>query len=323
MKYFEPDCRWELYQVFSVEEYIKQFVVKGKFHKGVPEDIQDAWKTVEYLLAHAYYHWPMYDEGFKKALLNIEMAVKLKAKEKDISLKEEPTKAGMVFDKKLSKLIHEVFNGEYYQVLRNEIDRARNIRNFQVHPDRNTYTGPIGNIKGNLMFLINALNDIFRSNEEHMERYRRTVKLSEALKVFDKSLLVLDYHKPNILIEQILDFKIVSGKLYLFLNPVRTNISEILKHHYSLQPEVVCMDRYQMKVNEIQGTTPDGEEIRIYKTEKPENLKIFKDYQIQVAQADKLNWETCYSGLQHNTGWKKVKVEYDALVLQPTINEII
>src|SRR5690554_2604864 len=89
MEYFEPDSRWKLYQVFSLEEYVEKFVVKCKFHKDVPADIQDAWQTVEYLLAHAYYHWPMYDEGFKKALLIVEMAVKLRAKELDIPLKNQ------------------------------------------------------------------------------------------------------------------------------------------------------------------------------------------------------------------------------------------
>ena len=59
MEYFEPDSRWEaLYQVTSKEEYADKFVVKGKFHNAVPADIQDAWQTVEYILAHAYYHWP-------------------------------------------------------------------------------------------------------------------------------------------------------------------------------------------------------------------------------------------------------------------------
>lgn len=319
MEYFEPDSRWEMYNVTSVEEHIDKFVVKGKFHRAVPIDIQEAWQTVEYLLAHAYYYWPMYDEGFKKALLIIEIAVKLKAKEKGIALEEKPNRAGKQFDKKLSKLICEVFVGEHYQTLQSDINRARNIRNILVHPDRNTYTGAVGNIKGNLMFLINVLNDIFRSEYEHLQRHQYTVGLSEALKVFDKSLLVLEYHKPSILIEQILDFSLMNNKLYLFLNPVRTNISEILIKHYSLNPEVVCLEKFQMEGSELKGITPDGTAIRIYKTDKQENQNLVKDYLLQKAPGDRMDWEICYSVLQNNTGWKKMKLIYEDLLVEPII----
>jgi len=34
----------------------------GHFHAQVPDDIQESYKTVEYLMAHAWYHWPMFDE---------------------------------------------------------------------------------------------------------------------------------------------------------------------------------------------------------------------------------------------------------------------
>ncbi len=315
MQYFEPDSRWELYQISSVEEYVDKFVVKGKFQSAVPNDIQESWQTVEYLLAHAYYHWPMYDEGFKKALLIIEIAVKLKAKEKGIALEEKANKAGKQFEKKLSKLICEVFVGKHYQILQNDIDRARNIRNILVHPDRNTYNGAIGNIKGNLMFLINVLNDIFRSEEEHFQRYQNSVELSEAFKVFDKSLLVLEYHKPSILIEKILDFSLMNNKLYLFLNPVRTNISEIMSNHFSLNPEVVCLEKFEMEGSELKGITSGGTEIRIHKTDKPENQNLFNDYLIQIAQGDKMDWVIYHSALQNNTGWKKVKLIYEDLLL--------
>ncbi|TDO05430.1 hypothetical protein [Sunxiuqinia elliptica] len=321
MEYFEPDSRWELYQVTSAEEYVDKFVVKGKFHCAVPSDIQDAWQTVEYILAHAYYHWPMYDEGFKKALLIIEMAVKLKAKKQNIPISGERNKNGKTFEKKLSRLIDELFSAEHYLNLKTNIDRARRIRNHQVHPQSHTYMGGMGNIKSNLRLIVNVLNDIFRNEEKHVECYNRTLELSRALSIFDKSLLVLEHDEPSILIEQILDFSLRNNKLYLFLNPVRININEILSHHYSLNPKVVCLEKFQMDKNELKGVSSKGTKIRIYKTEKPENQKVFNDYLMQIAEADKIDWVTCYSVLKHNTGWEKVKLIYEDLIPEPTIAE--
>ena len=314
MEYFEPDSRWEaLYQVTSAAEYVEKFVVKGKFHSSVPTDIQDAWLTVEYLLAHAYYHWPMYDEGFKKALLIIEMAVKIKAKELGVNLKTKPNKEGKVFDKKLSQIIKEVFNQEHNKFLKKDIDRARNIRNFLVHPDSNTYKGGMGNIKGNLMLIVSVLNTIFNNNEEHIAQYQKSVDVADSLREFNIELLVLAYDKPSILIDQILDFKLINNNLYLFLNPVRNNIKEILAHHYSLYPEVICLQEYDIGSNELKGITPEGRQIRIYKTDKAQNLITHQTYLSQIEESEKGNWEVCLIGLKQNTSWLMVELEYENL----------
>jgi len=313
MEYFEPDSRWELYQVTSVEEYIEKFVVKGKFNQTVPTDIQEAWQTVEYILAHAYYHWPMYDEGFKKALLIIEMAVKLKAKELEVDLKTKPNKEGKVFDKKLSWLIKDVFRQEHNKFLKDDIDRARNIRNFLVHPDSNTYLGGMGNIKGNLMLAVNVLNNIFQSNEQHKVLYEKGIDIADSLRGFNNELLVLEYSKPSILIDQVLDFKLVNNKLYLFLNPVRNNIKEVLEHHYSLYPEIICLSEYEINSKEIKGISEEGCQVKIYNTSKVENINTHQTYLLHIENSDGSNWEICVLGLKQNTSWRMVELEYKNL----------
>lgn len=82
MKWFEADTRWELFNMKSREDFINNYVVTGKFHNAVPKDIVTAFETVSYLMAHSYYHWPMMDEAMTKALLVMEMAVKIKAKKR-------------------------------------------------------------------------------------------------------------------------------------------------------------------------------------------------------------------------------------------------
>lgn len=84
--YFEPDVRWEMSNITNKEQFENQVVVKGHFHDQVPAEVVDAFKTVEFLQAHSYYWWPMYDEAINKALRILEMSVKLKAKELNIPL---------------------------------------------------------------------------------------------------------------------------------------------------------------------------------------------------------------------------------------------
>ncbi|MFC0878036.1 hypothetical protein ACE01N_15675 [Saccharicrinis sp. FJH2] len=309
--YLVPDIRWELYRIESLEEYIEQFVVKGRFHANVPDDIQEAWQTVEYILAHAYYHWPMYDEGFQKALLIIEMAVKLKAKELDMSLKTKPSKKGKIFDKKLSVLINEVFTEEHFQFLKKDIDRARRIRNHQVHSESNTFSGVVGNKTGNLMLAVNVLNDIFKNNEEQIALYTESVKIADTIRFLNQSLLVLEYDKSSILVDNIFDFKVINTNLYLFVNPVRNNISEILSNHYDIKPEVICLTEYKLKTGEINGVLSEGNKVRIYKTDKQENKAIHKKYLSKIDSRSKGEWEAFVYTLAQNAAWQMVSLEYE------------
>jgi hypothetical protein len=37
--YYQPDTIWEAFNIPNREEYIKHYVVKGKFHSKVPKDV--------------------------------------------------------------------------------------------------------------------------------------------------------------------------------------------------------------------------------------------------------------------------------------------
>jgi hypothetical protein len=76
--FYTPDTRWDFYQISDEEEFAEKLVIEGVFHQEVPEDVIEAYETTEYLMAHLYYYWPMYDEAFNKVLFTIEMGIKLK-----------------------------------------------------------------------------------------------------------------------------------------------------------------------------------------------------------------------------------------------------
>ena len=102
--YYLPDSRWA---VSSRQVYEDRFVVKGKFHNLVPDDIIKEFEIAERLMAYSYYCYPMYDEAFKKLLGMTEMAVKLRCKQFGISL-EYKDRNGKVRQRTLSYLIDQL-----------------------------------------------------------------------------------------------------------------------------------------------------------------------------------------------------------------------
>jgi len=86
MEFHEPDSRWAGFGCSSYEHYLDRYLIRGKFHNKVPNAVTDAYITIEYLMAHAYYFYPMYDEALSKLLRTMEMAVKLRCKEIGIDI---------------------------------------------------------------------------------------------------------------------------------------------------------------------------------------------------------------------------------------------
>jgi hypothetical protein len=136
MKWLEPDERWELFSIKSFEDFINSYVVIGKFHNQVPEDIVNAFETVSYLMVHSYYHYPMMDEAMTKALLIMEMGVKIKAKQSGIDLETVLNKKGKRNAKILKDLIDEVCEVNGLNFLKKDFDRVRDLRNSKMHPEQ-------------------------------------------------------------------------------------------------------------------------------------------------------------------------------------------
>jgi hypothetical protein len=163
-KYLAVDDRWAIFSTNSMEEHIHKNVVKGVFDKNVPKDIVDDFKTIEYQQVYSYYHWPLMDEALNKALRLLEMSIKLKAKQLDISLKKQDSKP---LDKSLNHLINEVCANEPLIELRETIHHLRNLRNQTTHKDSDSYMGGTGGmVKRQLMRLVNLINDLFLDPEE-------------------------------------------------------------------------------------------------------------------------------------------------------------
>lgn len=147
-EYHIPDPRWEVFGYKTYESYLDKYLVRAKFHKNVPEEVVEAYTTVEYLIAHAYYFYPMYDEAISKLLKIVEMAVKIKCLQLNIPIttdkKRKSDGAIIKFDRKYKKLIDDVCKAEPEKKLERSMHGIRELRNMLMHPERNSFAGGMG-----------------------------------------------------------------------------------------------------------------------------------------------------------------------------------
>jgi hypothetical protein len=301
--YYEPDDRWEMYSITNKEQFEQQFVVKGYFHAGVPNDVKDAFTTVEYLLAHSYYYWPMYDEAFNKVLRLLEMAIKQKAIKEGVQVKT----------KSFDKLIKEICKESYHDRLRNDLQRARKIRNDQVHADSNSYSGAIGGKGKNIQLFVNIINELFRDENWLISQFEKQQAIQEQLKAFENSLLVLENNVPAILVTDILRFRILDETLFLVLNPVLRNTKKSLEEHKYSNPIAIAFSNFEFQGKSLIGTSTENHEIKIYKTDKVENIlqlaNHIKEFNSE-SQTDRSLYEYY---INNEASWSLVKLEYNYL----------
>jgi hypothetical protein len=156
--YFDPDPLMHYYQIHSGDEFVKSYLIKGDFGPKVPEDIIKSYKTVEYLMAHSYYHWPMYDEAFWKVLGIYEMAIQFRCKELGIELKN--SKGWRKSLDVLQKELIEILRLEEFQY---SFDRIRVLRNDLAHPEMHSFGG--GLYKPHIEFIVGFIKMIFEKEK--------------------------------------------------------------------------------------------------------------------------------------------------------------
>jgi hypothetical protein len=277
MKWFEPDTRWELFRMKSREDFIDNYVVTGKFHDQVPEDIVTAFETVSHLMVYSYYHWPMMDEAMTKALLVMEMALKLKAKQGNIDLETVPNKKGKTFQKKLAILIDEVCKVNHLDFLKPDFDRFRTIRNSRMHPERHNYMGALGKPKGNVMLFINIINVLFMEKKVIEELIKRREELKIELEPFKNGSFVLEYN--NTLIDMVHYHKYVKYDnkelLLLSANSLATNVYEMLTNHRFYDSKIIALKDFKITGSTIEGTDLNDEVVKISVMNDGENLLKF------------------------------------------------
>lgn len=301
--YYEPDDRWEMYGVANKEQFEQRFVVKGYFHEGVPTDVKDAFISVEYLMAHAYYFWPIYDEAMNKALRLLEMAIKQKARLQSIPLK----------GKSYAKLITEICREPYQIRLKNNLDRAREIRNHQVHAERNSFSGAVGGKDKNIRLFVNIINDLFRDDSWQKDHFEAFQSIEKKLLSFKNSLLILENNAPGILASAILDFSILNDTLFLVLCPIWNRLKQKLETHQDLKPVVIAVSNFEFNEGDITGKSMIGHDVKISKTNKPENKSTLENYNKELNSVNNTDRALYEININNEASWGIVELEYNYL----------
>lgn len=157
INYFEPDPLMSYYQIHSGEEFVKAYLVKGDFGTDVPVDVKESYKTAEYLMAHAYYHWPMYDEACWKVLSIYEMAIQFRCKELGIEIKNSKE-----WKKNLDVLHKELIQELQLDEFQYTFDWVRKLRNDLAHPKIHSFGGP--SYKMHIEMIVKFIKKIFEPN---------------------------------------------------------------------------------------------------------------------------------------------------------------
>jgi len=309
MEWYEPEDIWDIYGINNRDKFVERYVIEGKFHEGVPEDIPKSFVTVSYLLAHSYYHWPMFDEALSKALLIMEMAVKLKAKKLNI-----PTKKGKR-DRRLVDVIRDVFSIEHLKYLKSDFDRARNLRNIKVHPDRHSFAGAMSFADVNSQLFVNVINMLFM-NEEQLQKLHNDINiLDNQLTPFKKGLHVLEFQGKKILIDGFFDFKYREFKdkklLIMYINPLTTTVHEQFVEHKYPEPLVITFTLFKINDNGVEGEDIDGNPMRIYVDDKEQNLKTYYDYNESLSKISEKNIHMFINWNSSRALWQMEKIIYE------------
>ncbi|MEX0722004.1 MAG: hypothetical protein WD059_15110 [Balneolaceae bacterium] len=317
--YLEPDKRWEDYEINGQEDYIEKVVIGGYFHEKVPDDVVSAYNTAEYLMAHAYFHWEMFDEALKKCLFTLEMAIKLKAQEKGIALKAK-NKKGKKHDRRLVDIIDDVCDEVYLNNLKIYLNKARGLRNHFAHPIGHHFSGPHG-ASTYIMHIVNVLNKLFKTDEWHKEYAEKTETIEKQLNTLTKKVLKVEAANPAFLISRIHRFELVDDKLILSVIPVLDKYEVSDKSFTGDQVKVYSVFDFQINENEISGIITNGVKIKISVTNHRENQRAlfdYLDYQKQLSDEQSLVQK---KSLEYITTVRMAKAEY--LYWKSTLGEVI
>ncbi|WP_141239924.1 hypothetical protein [Aliifodinibius salipaludis] len=287
-RFYEPDSRWEMHQINNNEDYAKKLVITGYFHDQVPEDVIKAYETVEYLMAHAYYYWPMFDEAFNKMLFTIEMGIKLKAKQLNIPIYRRKEN-GERWYRRLSLIIDDICDEDYLRDLKKKLERSAGLRDMKAHPKQNSFSGPSGGTHRNIKYCINILNRLFRGREWHKQQQKKIVKAKESITNLKNELLVVESGERGEVIRSILDFDIIDEALFVVCLPVLdVRKLEAKSNQFPHLKSFSILD-YQFLNDKVIGRTLDGNDIKISLTNDKEVRNAysrFKKYLKEIPEEE-------------------------------------
>ncbi|WP_421918862.1 hypothetical protein [Marinifilum sp.] len=259
--YTTPDPFWASFNNTQThQQFIQNYVIQGRFHSLVPDDIVKDYKVVEYILASSYFHYPLFDEAFRKLAAMFEMALKLKYKQitnQNWSDRKELNARGKKESNNLNNLIKWLGNKNYLHRSLDYYHAIREFRNFLIHQE-------VAN-KGYLLFrnkLIDILNcfnelfiptEIFENRSKKLEHYKQEID-----KLFQKTVSI--YHNgKNIHYKSIEVLYYLENRLILRFTPFYSEVKCSEQSMTCPEDLIVTIKDFSFQGKNLIGSDPNNE----------------------------------------------------------------
>ncbi|MEP2772919.1 MAG: hypothetical protein ABJH05_12280 [Fulvivirga sp.] len=279
-KFKIADERWQAFGVKSFDEYESKYIINGRFHASVPDDVKKAYETAEYIMAQAYYHYPLLDEASNKLLRILEMAIKKRCIEIGIGLKFI-NKKGKEQKKDLNRLINELVKKENEKKLSRHLHVARELRNYSMHPEENSLHGILAmNIYEQM---VNLINELFLSESYFKEKSDRLKDIEEASIDFKNGLFVLNIYDNSFLVQgakpisvDMVDKRWIS---YWIAHPVLKNFKKLVREKALDPPFFFALREFSIgKENHLQGKLMNDSCLSINTTNDERNIEVYNQF---------------------------------------------
>ena len=214
---------WEVFaNTETFEIFRKNFIPEFYFKNQVSEDVKRSFKITEKLLFHSYYEYEFYDVAAAKALMDFEMALKIRYKELTGEEWEKKIKKGEK-RRNLKNLLDWFQQKHYFEVIQDKyLDHVRMVRNSFAHPNRHSFGGAmIRQWIENPIDLINDLYEDCKLRQERKEKQKLIVDLlsktlnSGSILEFDSFRFIV-YKAEVVFVDNRCDTEIV----YLIFHPI-------------------------------------------------------------------------------------------------------
>ncbi len=307
-----------MFGVKSRDQYVKQFVLHGNYHALVPEMMKKAHNTAEYLMAHAYYYWPMYDEALKKMTLIYEIAIKQKAKALEIDLRQQKGRSNPR-DKSLNQLIDDIHKQEPNRQILDSLLRGKNLRNMFAHPTHDSWMGGIQASRDNIVYYINIINTLFRDYalfEKHPDQLEIIKSLQNAI---ESGLYRLSIGNTKLLVHRVLSWELYPSKsdpfLFTAFQMVTTDTYQTISDGFVSDPIIIGLKNTKFSDESLLGVSLDnGEPVILEPTDHPKNLEIKQAYLSDLEKLDQDKFKRMGDVIaQQNAGWAIERMKYQYL----------
>ena len=314
MEYHESDHTWTIW-CDSYESFIQTFVVRSRFHPLVTEAVVNSYKVVEYIMAHSYYFYPMYDEAMLRLTGIFEMAVKKRCVELNIPLKGFNDK-NILKEKSLGELIKDLHKKEQGKQLHAQLDWLRRVRNLLSHPDNYGFAG--GNIRSSVQEVVNVLNKLFLPESLLISFTDERKRMANLLKIFSRGLWVLSYEGDRYLVENCKIKMAVRAennwKYLLVAYPIYSDFASALSEHKYLRLFLLGIENILIEGNSFTATDIEsGLPVSIQKSIIDQDMLVYKKHLSDWETADQQNRSIYTHSTDMDIGHKESDMDYKFL----------